>query len=378
MSSEQPKILANDFRRQWQEIGGAVAAAVERTGASGWYILGPEVREFERALAAAWPVPFVVGTGNGLDALEIALRVLGCRRGDKVLTTPLSAFATTLAIVRAGGIPVFVDCDDRGLVRLDLAERVLERDPAIRFFVPVHLYGFPLDLDHLDHLRRRFGAYVVEDCAQSVLATWRGRATGSSGQMAATSFYPTKNLGALGDGGAVLTADPALAAEAAALRDYGQTAKYRHTRLGMNSRLDELHAAILREAILPRLADWTSRRRSIGAFYDQAIQNPAIRVPAPPAGADACRHLYPVFVEPEAKPRFIEHLRARGIAAGEHYPLCIFEQEALGEAPFEFGSPCDNALRLTRSEVSLPMHPFLTREETSAVAEACNTWLEAR
>ncbi len=369
-------ILANDFRRQWREIADAALAAVERTGASGWYILGAEVQAFEAALSAAWPIPHAVGTGNGLDAIEIALRALGCRRGDRVLTTPLSAFATTLAIIRAGGAPVFVDCDDLGLLRLDLAEQALERDPSIRFFVPVHLYGFPLDLDWLDRLRERFGVSIVEDCAQSVLATWNGRATGTAGAMAATSFYPTKNLGALGDGGAVLTSDAALAAEAAALRDYGQSAKYRHTRLGLNSRLDELHAAILRDAILPRLGEWTNRRRRAGEFYDREIRNPRIRVPAAPPAAQPCRHLYPVFVAPESKPSFLAHLRAKGIAAGEHYPLCIFEQEALEGVPVEFASACDNALRLARSEVSLPMHPFLTGEELQAVAQACNEWRE--
>lgn len=367
-------ILANDFRRQWEEIAGAVMSAVERAGASGWYILGSEVKAFEAALAAAWPVPHAIGTGNGLDAIEIALRALGCRKGDKVLTTPLSAFATTLAIVRAGATPVFVDCDDSGLARLDFTEEALERDPAIRFFVPVHLYGFPLDMDRLDQLRERFGITIVEDCAQSVLATWNGRATGTAGAMAATSFYPTKNLGALGDGGAVLTSDASLAAEASALRDYGQSAKYRHTRLGMNSRLDELHAAILRDAILPRLNEWTNRRRRIGEFYDRQIRNPRIRVPAPPPEATPCRHLYPVFVPPESKLSFLAHLRDRGIAAGEHYPMCIFEQEALRDVSIEFASPCDNALRLARSEVSLPVHPFLKEEEIQAVVNACNEW----
>lgn len=369
-------ILANDFRRQWQEIASAVMSAVERTGASGWYILGSEVKAFEAALAAAWPVPHAIGTGNGLDAIEIALRALGCRNGDKVLTTPLSAFATTLAIVRAGATPVFLDCDDCGLARLDLAEEALERDPSIRFFVPVHLYGFPLDMDRLDQLRERYGISIVEDCAQSILATWNGRATGTAGAMSATSFYPTKNLGALGDGGAVLTSDATLAAEAAALRDYGQSAKYRHTRLGMNSRLDELHAAILHDAVLPRLSEWTNRRRRISEFYDREIRNHRIRVPAPPPEANPCRHLYPVFVPPELKASFLAYLRGRGIAAGEHYPLCIFEQEALHDVPVEFASPCDNALRLARSEVSLPVHPFLTEEEIRAVVNACNEWRE--
>lgn len=367
-------IPVNDFRRQWEEIAADVQRAVERVGASAWYILGAEVKRFEEALAALWELPYAVGTGNGLDAIEICLRALGCRPGDRVLTTPLSAFATTLAILRAGGTPVFVDCDDRGLVRLDLAGHVLKQDPSIRFFVPVHLYGFPLDLDHLDALRNRFEITIVEDCAQSVLATWNGRPTGSCGRMAATSFYPTKNLGALGDGGAILTRDSSLAAEAAALRDYGQTSKYRHTRLGLNSRLDEMQAAILHDAMLPRLAEWTSRRRLVARKYDEGIRNPQIQVPRAPAASDPCRHLYPVFVPPDAKSAFLAHLRSWGIGAGEHYPMRIIDQDALQSVPFELATPCENAERLAHSEVSLPIHPYLTDAEIQTVVDACNSW----
>jgi len=367
-------IPANDFRRQWEDISADVHRAVDRVGASAWYILGAEVKRFEAALAALWGLPHAIGTGNGLDAIEIGLRVLGCRRGSRVLTTPLSAFATTLAILRAGGTPVFVDCDDQGLVRLDLAEQIFQQDPSIRFFVPVHLYGFPLDLDELDALRDRFELAIVEDCAQSVLASWNGRHTGSCGSMAATSFYPTKNLGALGDGGAILTRDPSLAAEAAALRDYGQTSKYRHTRLGLNSRLDELQAAILHDAMLPRLAEWTSRRNRIAQKYDEGIRNPRIHRPRPRAGSNPCRHLYPVFVPPDSKGAFLAHLRAWGVGASEHYPLCIVDQEALQSAPFELATPCSNAARLARSEVSLPIHPYLTDAEIQTVVDACNSW----
>jgi dTDP-3-amino-3,4,6-trideoxy-alpha-D-glucose transaminase len=238
----------------------------------------------------------------------------------------------------------------------------------------VHLYGFSLDLDHLQRLRERFDVRIVEDCAQSILSTWNGRPTGSVGQIAATSFYPTKNLGALGDGGALLTGDRRLAEEAAYYRDYGQTAKYEHTRLGCNSRLDELHAAILRTAILPRLADWTCRRRAIAAQYQQAISNPRIRVPHPNAAQTPCGHLFPVFVDPAHKPDLLQHLRAHAITAAEHYPRCIFEQEALRALPFEVLEGCKNAIHLCRSEISLPIHPWLTQDEVATIVSACNEW----
>ena len=367
-------IPANDFKQLWEEIGADALAAVTRVGESGWFILGREVTEFESALAASWGLPHAVGVGNGLDAIEIALRVLGCKSGDRVLTTPISAFATTLAILRIGAVPVFIDCDDFGLVRLDLAEQALAANPDIRYFVPVHLYGFSLDLDHLQCLRDRFDVRIVEDCAQSILSTWNGRPTGSVGQIAATSFYPTKNLGALGDGGALLTSDRRLAQEAAYYRDYGQTAKYEHTRMGCNSRLDELHAAVLRTAILPRLADWTARRQSIAGQYQKAIDNPRIRVPHPSAAQKPCGHLFPVFVDPAHKPDFLKHLRAQAITAAEHYPRCIFEQEALQALPFEVLNGCKNALHLCRSEVSLPIHPWLTDSEVAIIVDQCNGW----
>jgi dTDP-3-amino-3,4,6-trideoxy-alpha-D-glucose transaminase len=369
-------IQANDFRRQWEQIGEDVARAAARVGESGWYILGREVEEFEKLLARVWGLPYATGVASGLDAIEISLRVLGLKRGDKVATTPISAFATTLAIVKAGGIPVFVDCDDSGLVRLDLVEQLAARDTGVRFLVPVHLYGFSLNLDHLAHLGRRFELQIVEDCAQSILAAWGERPTGSVGQMAATSFYPTKNLGAMGDGGAILTSAPERAEEAAFYRDYGQRGKYRHTRLGYNSRLDELQAAILKDGMLPRLAGWTARRGEIARAYTEGIRHPGIRVPRLPPEGRACYHLFPVFVNPERKEDFREHLRGRGIGTGEHYPLCIFEQDALGGVDFEGGNACENARILCRSEVSLPIHPFLTDGEVLAVIDACAGWEE--
>src|ERR1043166_1817422 len=201
-------------------------AAVERVGASGRYILGPEVEAFETALAGHCGVRHAVGVGNGMDALEIALRCLDLRPGEKVLTTPFSAFAPTLAILRAGGLPLFVDVDDNGNIDLDQCRDILGRDRALRFLVPVHLYGNPVALDLLAGLKKDFDLLIVQDCAQALGARSHDRAAGTIGQAAATSFYPTKNLGALGDGGAVLTNDGALATRARTLRHYGQSSLY--------------------------------------------------------------------------------------------------------------------------------------------------------
>jgi dTDP-3-amino-3,4,6-trideoxy-alpha-D-glucose transaminase len=365
-------IPANDFTAQWAVVQEDVVAAMRRVGASGWYVLGREVAAFERALAHAWPVPQVVGCGNGLDALEIALRALELPPGTPVLTTPLSAFATTLAILRAGGVPWFVDVDVSGLIDLSAAEEAFADHPELRWFVPVHLYGQALDARRLAGLIERFGLRVIEDCAQSIGARSRGEPTGRAGLAAATSFYPTKNLGCLGDGGAFLTDSPALAARARALRDYGQSAKYEHAERGLNSRLDELQAAILKDAFLPRLGEWNERRRALAARYRMGIGGGSVRVPPAPDGSDSCAHLFPVLVEEPSD--FLRHLAEHGITAGRHYPIAIPDQPALcGVAQRVLGS-LPRARGFAAREVSLPIHPFLSDAAAARVLAACRDY----
>ncbi len=369
-------ILQNDFKRQWDEVGDAVLGAVRRVGASGWYILGKELEGFEKALAEFWGVAHAVGTGNGLDALEIALRCLNLRPGDKVLSTPLSAFATTLAIVRAGGVPVFADIDQTGGIDLAQCRQLLERDRSIRFLVPVHLYGIPLDLEDLQRLRQEFDLRVVEDCAQAIGASSGPVRAGTVGQLAATSFYPTKNLGTLGDAGAVLTNDPAMAAVAREMRNYGQSAHYVHSRPGLNSRLDELHAAILHDAFLPRVNRWTEKRRATAQRYLGAIKNPALKLLPLRSAQTPVWHLFPVLVRPERRENFRAHLESCGIVSGIHYPHIIPDQTALAGVPFEKLGSLENAVQFSRGEVSLPIHPFLSEEEVETVIAACNNWSE--
>jgi hypothetical protein len=226
-----------------------VLAATARVGESGWYILGREVARFEGALAGLVHRRHAIGCGTGLDALEIALRAAGVPSGAKVLTTPLSAFATTLAIVRAGAVPGFVDVDEHGIIDLARCREALAADAGIRAMVPVHLYGHSADLTRLEELQQEFGISVVEDCAQSIGAAWRG-AAGTVGTVRGDEFYPTKNLGALATAALssrTTTRSPRVAV-AAGLR---QTEKYVHDEPGLNSRLDELHAAVLADAFLP-------------------------------------------------------------------------------------------------------------------------------
>ena len=367
-------ILQNDFKRQWDEVAEAVLEAVRRVGSSGWYILGSEVESFERELAEFWGCSHAIGTGNGLDALEIGLRCLNLQAGEKVLTAPLSAFATTLAILRAGGVPVFVDVDDFGRIDLDQCREVLTKDRSIRFLVPVHLYGFPLPLDELARLKTDFDLRIVEDCAQSIGASFGGTRAGTIGQIAATSFYPTKNLGALGDAGALLTNDPILAETARSLRNYGQSSHYVHSALGLNSRLDELHAAGLRSALLPKLEEWTEARRRTAARYLEHITHPSIRLLAPKPAMTPVWHLFPVLVAEGSRDRLGSYLKSCGIVTGVHYPRIISEQTALPKGSWHQAAEPINARRFAQGELSLPIHPFLTDQEAEDVIAACNNW----
>lgn len=365
-------VLQNDFQRQWAEIRQDATAAMEEVGARGWYVLGREVAAFESELGASLGCE-VVGCGNGLDGIEIALRVTGISPGDKVLTTPLSAFATTLAILRSGAEPIFTDTDDRGLLDLDQVECLLKSDGSIRVCLPVHLYGECLDLERLDSLGKS-GVTIIEDCAQALGASFGGRVAGTVGAASATSFYPTKNLGCLGDGGAVLSRDPKLAQAAKRLRDYGQSGKYEHDQPGLNSRLDELQAAILRRALFPRLAGFQQRRRRVAERYLSGIRHDGLRLPRVQKDSIRVWHLFPVLV-PENREGFEAHLRDLGIQVGRHYPTLIPEQAALGSRRLsDASSRFPNAFRVSRCEVSLPIHPFLTTHEIERVIDACNSW----
>ena len=368
-------ILLNDFRRQWEDTSAAVLATVAEVGESGWYILGKHVTQFEQSLTSLWGRRYAAGVASGLDAIEISLRVLGCQAGDRVLTTPLSAFATTLAILKIGAVPVFADTDSSGHLDLALCREVLRRRRDIRFLVPVHLYGRALDMPALRELRTEWNLQVVEDCAQAILAFSAGIPAGSAGHLAATSFYPTKNLGALGDGGAILTDDGEFDRLVRVLRDYGQSAKYRHDEIGYNSRLDELHAAILNRVYLPALQGWTTRRREIAARYRAGIRHERVAcLPAPPR-SESAEHLFPVLVPEGSKARFLAYMRSKDILCGEHYPVVIPQQRAMGQAKYEIATPLETAVRIAGSEVSLPIHPYLTDGEVECVIDASNEWV---
>lgn len=340
-----------------------VREAIDRVVTRGWYVLGPELEAFEREFAAATGAAHAVGVGTGTDALAIALRALGIGPGDEVITAPLSAAYTALAIMMVGARPVFADIDPERLT-LDPAATAAAVTPRTRAIMPVHLYGQPADMPALTAIAERHNLAIVEDCCQAHLATCSGRPVGSFGAIAAYSFYPTKNLGALGDGGALTTSDPHIAARATRLRNGGQTDRYHHGEFGVNSRLDEMQAAILR-ARLPFLPEWTARRRELAREYRQSIGDAAhIRVP-PELDAGHVYHLFPVLSAQRAEVQ--ASLGAAGVETLIHYPIPIPRQPALaGMSPAD----CPVADRVCNEVFSLPLHAALGREAIRHVAGA--------
>jgi len=342
-----------------------VRAAIERVVERGWFVLGPELEAFEQEFAAACGARHAVGVGTGTDALALALRALGVGAGDEVITSPLSAAYSALAIMMVGARPVFADIDSK---RLTLDPRaadaaVTRRTKAI---MPVHLYGQPADLPALMEVAARHRLLVVEDCCQAHLATCGGAPVGSFGAAAAYSFYPTKNLGALGDGGAVTTSDAEVAARLRRLRNGGQTDRYHHGEFGVNSRLDEMQAAILR-ARLTWLPGWTAERRALAVEYRRGLASAPVTVP-PECDAGHVYHLFPILTADRAAVQ--AHLKGRGVETLIHYPVPIPRQPAL--AP-ERPDQCPIADRVCAAVLSLPLHPGMTHEAVEAVAAALQT-----
>ena len=344
------------------EDAAAVRAAIDRVIASGWFVLGPEVEAFEAEFAAASRVPHAVGVGTGTDAITLILRALDIGPGDEVITPPLSAAYSALAVMMAGARPVFADIDPE---RLTMDPRAAEAaiTPRTRALLPVHLYGQAADLRPLEALASKHRLALVEDAAQSHLGTADGRPIGTIGIAAATSFYPTKNLGALGDGGAVLTRDAALAARVKRLRNGGQTSRYHHEEPGANSRLDEMQAAILR-ARLRFSRDGPTGAARLPRTTAPRWPRPSLQVPRE-FDAGHVYHLFPVLTE--HRDAFQAWMRERGVETLIHYPVPIPRQPALKST-----SPamCAIADRVCSQVVSLPMYPGLSDEAVSAVASA--------
>lgn len=365
-------ILMNDFKLEPAAMREAMSAAIRRVLDSGWYILGNEDEIFEKKWADACQVSHAIGVGNGMDAIEIALRALDIGSGDEVITTPMTAFATVLAIYRAGATPVLADIDPyTALLSIESVARcVTSKTKAILL---VHLYGQVRQMDAWQDFTARHGLSLIEDCAQAHLATWNGMVAGSFGVAGAYSFYPTKNLGAIGDAGMIVTKNEVIAQRAARLRNYGQSVRYQHPELGLNSRLDEIQAAILIERLkwLPELTD---RRRQIAMAYRDGINNCHIEKLAEPE--ELLAHVYHLFViRCKNRDALQRHLQEHGVQTHIHYPIVIHKQEPclyIARDP----DGLSNSDRHAQMCLSLPCHPYMTDESVSAVISAVNSFMD--
>jgi dTDP-3-amino-3,4,6-trideoxy-alpha-D-glucose transaminase len=347
----------------------AVRAAIDRVRARGWFVLGPEVDAFEQEFAAAAGAACAVGTGNGTDAIALALRALDIGAGDEVIVPAMTAGYTALAVIAAGAAPVIVDVEPATLT-IDpkaCAAAVTRRTRAI---VPVHLYGQPADMDGIRSVAVRHALAIVEDCCQAHLATEGGVPVGTRSEAAAFSFYPTKNLGGLGDGGAAITPSHSIASRIRQLRNGGQRERGNHIEAGVNSRLDDLQAAILR-ARLPLLQRWTIRRRALAARYRRRL--PASLRTIRERDPGHVYHLFPVLSRERAALQ--AHLSSAGIETMVHYPAALTTQPAF--AAFA-AHECPVAVSAANELLSLPLSPRLTDEDVVRVADEVAAFAKGR
>lgn len=368
---EHRPILMNDFSAESSELKDEMFRAVQKVVGSKCWILGQSVREFEAAWAAKCGVSYAVGVGNGMDAIELSLRALNIGPGDEVITTSVTAFATIAAILRTGATPVVADIEaETGCMSLMSAERCLSA--ATKALVLVHLYGRLNRTDEWVRFCERSGIYLIEDCAQAHGAIYDGRSAGSFGVVGAFSFYPTKNLGTVGDAGIVTTNDSRLAEQITVLRNYGQKSQYVHSDLGINSRLDELQASIL-SVRLRWLDAWNTRRKAILEFFYEYIDNKNLRLLSKPIDADmhVC-HLFVVLTED--RDGLQNHLYSKSnIASLVHYPKAVHQQPVCEGIKIDpAGLPC--AERHVEKCLSIPCHPNLSDDELERIVTSLNDY----
>jgi len=361
----------NDLRRHTAVLGDSLDRAMTRVVRSGWFVLGPEVEAFEQEYARYCGARHCVAVANGTDALELSLRCVGIGHASRVLTVANAGMYATSAIHATGAEAVFMDVDDSTLLADAQGLRdAFDRTPGATAVVLTHLYGRVGGVAELVAAARARGLRVIEDCAQAHGARLDGKAAGTFGDLGCFSFYPTKNLGALGDGGAIVTDDDDLAQALRKLRQYGWARKYHATVSGgRNSRLDELQAAVLRVK-LPHLDAWNERRRAIAARYSREIDNPGVRCPALCTGSEYVAHLY--VVRSAMRARLQAHLAARQVPCEIHYPVSDDAQPAVAQRGR--GAPLPVTDAACREVLTLPCFPEMTHDEVSAVVAAVNTW----
>jgi dTDP-4-amino-4,6-dideoxygalactose transaminase len=366
-----PTILQSDPKSNYLAHKSEIDEAIRRTLDDGQYILGGQAREFEREFAAYLGVKRCVGVANGTDALHLALRAVGVGAGDMVITVAHTAVATVAAIEMAGASPLLVDIDPSTFtISPEAVEDAVKNHsgrPHIKAILPVHLYGRPAGMGAICDIARRYDLKVVEDCAQAHGATLDGLKAGAFGSAAAFSFYPTKNLGALGDGGAVVTNDAEVAERVGLLREYGWRERYVSDLPGFNSRLDELQAAILRVK-LKYLDEENARRREIAQIYDDRLAPTSLRAPERFGGAESVYHQY--VARCDGRDSLREHLREQGVGTLVHYPVPVHLQPAYRNRVLVHRGSLPVTEEAARQVLSLPMHAQLSDAQTERVCAA--------
>lgn len=350
------------LKKEQEAISGEIHEAIDRVLRRGWFILGEELEGFEAEFARYIGTKHAVGLNSGSDAILLALRALGVGDGDEVITPSHTFISTVDGIVRNGAKPVFVDIDPRTFCMdpARIEERITERTKAI---LPVHLYGQPADMGSIMAIAQRHSLFVVEDSCQAHGALYQGKKVGGIGHVGCFSFYPTKNLGACGDGGLVTTNDEEIAARLRLLRNYGQPRKYHHVLVGVNSRLDEMQAAILRVK-LRHLDEWNERRRKSASLYDDLLSAADV---VTPVELPHVRHVYHLYVvRSKNREWLLSRLVQNGVQSQIHYPIPVHRQEAYANVAPGLELPVTD--QACAEILSLPMHPWLDPEEVRRVA----------
>lgn len=362
-----------DLNAQYRTVKGEVEEAVGRVLESGHFILGEEVEAFEREFAAYCHTRYAVGVNSGTSALHVALLAAGVRGGDEVITTSFSFVATAAAVRYIGAVPVFVDVDLRSRT-LDATKIEASVTPRTKAILPVHLYGQCADMDPILDVARRHDLIVIEDAAQAHGATYKDRRAGSMGELGCFSFYPGKNLGAYGEGGAVVTNDPQLAQAVRVLRDHGQSGKYHHVVLGYNYRLEGIQGAVLRVK-LRRLDDWNAARRNHASAYRRLLADAGVGLLEEMPYGTSVHHIFPIFTT--KRDALQAHLNETGIGNGLHYPTPIHLQPAFEDLGYGIGD-LPNSERSSIETLSLPMYPELPADSLAAAVSAIEQFEFAR
>ena len=355
------KVNYLDFPKEYKERGNLYREAFDRVMRSGFYILGNEVRLFEEEFAKYLGMKYAIGVANGLEALQISLLALRIKEGDEVITTPISAVATTLAIMAVGSTPVFVDIKENGQLDEDLIEKAITK--KTKAIIPVHLYGQPLEIEKIARISRKHKLFLIEDACQAHGTRFNGRKVGNHGILSCFSFYPTKNLGAIGDGGLVATNNKQLYESVLQIRDYGQESKYKHSRYGLNSRLDELHAAILREKLRFLEKDNVLRRKIAKRYISNLNKIKGPELILPNKIEDSNYHLF--VVKTQRRDELKKFLAKHGIPSLIHYPTAIPDQPLFGKKYRLLKIPTVRSF--VRKILSLPCHPFMGTREVDYV-----------